>query len=31
VKIVTVVVRDGGALTARPLVRIASTFDQSTG
>jgi Tfp pilus assembly protein PilE len=31
VKIVTVVVRDGGALTARPLARIASTFDQSTG
>ncbi|MDQ2980983.1 MAG: type II secretion system GspH family protein [Actinomycetota bacterium] len=31
VKIVTVVVRDGGALSARPLVRIASTFDQSTG
>jgi Tfp pilus assembly protein PilV len=31
VKIVTVVVRDGGALTTRPLVRIASTFDQSTG
>jgi Tfp pilus assembly protein PilV len=30
-KIVTVVVRDGGALSARPLVRIASTFDQSTG
>jgi Tfp pilus assembly protein PilE len=31
VKIVTVVVRDGGALSARPLVRLASTFDQSTG
>jgi Tfp pilus assembly protein PilV len=31
VKIVTVVVRDGAALSARPLVRIASTFDQSTG
>jgi Tfp pilus assembly protein PilV len=31
VKIVTVVVRDGAALTARPLVRIASTLDQSTG
>jgi Tfp pilus assembly protein PilV len=30
-KIVTVIVRDGGALSARPLVRIASTFDQSTG
>jgi Tfp pilus assembly protein PilV len=31
VKIVTVVVRDGGALSARPLARIASTYDQSTG
>ena len=31
VKIVTVVVRDGGALSARPLIRVASTFDQSTG
>jgi type II secretory pathway pseudopilin PulG len=30
-KIVTVVVRDGGALSARPLARFASTFDQSTG
>lgn len=31
VKIVTVVVRDGGALSARPFVRVASTFDASTG
>ena len=31
VKIVTVVVRNAGALTARPFVRVASTFDQSTG
>jgi Tfp pilus assembly protein PilV len=31
VKIVTVVIRDGAALSARPLVRMASTFDQSTG
>jgi Tfp pilus assembly protein PilE len=30
-KRVTIVVRDGNALTARPLARIASTFDQSTG
>jgi type II secretory pathway pseudopilin PulG len=30
-KLVTVVVRDGRALSARPLARIASTFDQSTG
>ncbi len=30
-EIVTVVVRDGNALSARPLVRIASTFDASTG
>lgn len=29
-KLVTVVVRDGRALSARPLARIASTFDQST-
>ena len=31
VKIVTVVVRDGNKLTARPYAREASTFDQSTG
>ena len=31
VKIVTVVVRDGAALSARPFMRVASTFDQSTG
>ena len=31
VKLVTVVVRDGGALSARPFMREASTFDQSTG
>jgi Tfp pilus assembly protein PilV len=31
VKIVTVVVRDGAALSARPFARVASTFDQSTG
>jgi len=30
-KLVTVVVRDGGRLSARPLARVASTFDQSTG
>ena len=30
-KLVTVVVRDGNALSARPLARQASTFDQSTG
>jgi type II secretory pathway pseudopilin PulG len=30
-KLVTVVVRDGNALSARPLIREASTFDQSTG
>jgi len=30
-KIVTVVVRDGNNLTARPWAREASTFDQSTG
>jgi type II secretory pathway pseudopilin PulG len=30
-KLVTVVVRDGTALSARPLAREASTFDQSTG
>jgi hypothetical protein len=30
-KLVTVVVRDARALSARPLARIASTFDQSTG
>src|SRR6185503_4050897 len=30
-KIVTVVVRDGGKLSARPLARVASTFDESTG
>jgi type II secretory pathway pseudopilin PulG len=29
-KLVTVVVRDAGALSARPLARQASTFDQST-
>jgi Tfp pilus assembly protein PilE len=31
VKLVTVVVRNTNALSARPLARIASTFDQSTG
>jgi Tfp pilus assembly protein PilV len=31
VKLVTVVVRDGRKLSARPLARVASTFDQSTG
>jgi type II secretory pathway pseudopilin PulG len=31
VKVVTVVVRNGTALSARPLARLASTFDQSTG
>jgi type II secretory pathway pseudopilin PulG len=30
-KVVTVVVRDGSKLSARPLYRSASTFDQSTG
>jgi Tfp pilus assembly protein PilV len=30
-KIVTVVVRNGKAVTARPFMRTASTFDQSTG
>jgi type II secretory pathway pseudopilin PulG len=30
-KLVTVVVRDGRKLSARPLARVASTFDQSTG
>jgi type II secretory pathway pseudopilin PulG len=30
-KVVTVVVRDGSKLSARPLARLASTFDQSTG
>jgi Tfp pilus assembly protein PilV len=30
-KVVTVVVRDGNHPSARPLARIASTFDQSTG
>jgi type II secretory pathway pseudopilin PulG len=30
-KLVTVVVRDGRSLSARPLARVASTFDQSTG
>jgi type II secretory pathway pseudopilin PulG len=30
-KVVTVVVRDGSKLSARPLYRAASTFDQSTG
>jgi hypothetical protein len=28
---VTVVVRDGSKLSARPLARVASTFDESTG
>jgi type II secretory pathway pseudopilin PulG len=31
VKLVTVVVRDGKSLSARPLARVSSTFDQSTG
>jgi type II secretory pathway pseudopilin PulG len=30
-KAVTVVVRDGGALSARPFARVTSTFDSSTG
>jgi Tfp pilus assembly protein PilE len=30
-KRVTIVVRDGNALGGRPLARVASTFDQSTG
>ena len=30
-KVVTVVVRDGNALSARPYARITSTFDASTG
>jgi type II secretory pathway pseudopilin PulG len=30
-KLVTVVVRDGTQLSARPIARVASTFDQSTG
>ena len=30
-KVVTVVVRNAGALSARPLTRLMSTFDQSTG
>jgi Tfp pilus assembly protein PilV len=30
-KVVTVVVRDGSRLSARPLARLSSTFDQSTG
>jgi type II secretory pathway pseudopilin PulG len=30
-KVVTVVVRDGSKLTARPLARLSSTFDRSTG
>jgi type II secretory pathway pseudopilin PulG len=30
-KLVTVVVRDSRKLSARPLARVASTFDQSTG
>jgi type II secretory pathway pseudopilin PulG len=30
-KVVTVVVRNGNNISARPLARIASTFDQSTG
>jgi Tfp pilus assembly protein PilV len=30
-KLVTVVVRDASKLSARPLARLASTFDQSTG
>jgi hypothetical protein len=31
VKIVTVVVRNAAALSARPFARLSSTFDQSTG
>ena len=31
VKVVTVVVRDGRNLSGRPLARVGSTFDQSTG
>jgi len=31
VKLVTVVIRNGRSLSARPLARVASTFDQSTG
>jgi hypothetical protein len=31
VKKVTIVVRDGARLTARPYARVASTFDPSTG
>ena len=31
VKVVTVVVRDGNHLSARPLALVSSTFDQSTG
>jgi len=30
-KVVTIVVRDGSKLTTRPLARLSSTFDQSTG
>jgi hypothetical protein len=30
-KVVTVVVRDGNSLSARPFARITSTFDPSTG
>jgi hypothetical protein len=30
-KLVTVVVRDGRNLSGRPLARVGSTFDQSTG
>jgi hypothetical protein len=30
-KVVTVVVRNANTLSARPLARLASTFDQSTG
>jgi hypothetical protein len=29
-KVVTVVIRDGSKLSARPLARLSSTFDQST-
>ena len=31
VKVVSVVVRDGNHISARPLARVSSTFDQSTG
>jgi hypothetical protein len=31
IKVVTVVVRNANALSARPFARISSTFDQSTG